>query len=220
MIVPSEHLRDPLVPYVRSVHVCENFYAGWVELTEEGKKVETEGLTVLWNSNVMASKGFFDVFAAVKALRADGLPITLISLGGFAELGTPEWFDYRGRQPHEQAVELLEQADVICLPSRYSSECQPVAIIEAMCAGKVIVASDIPALHATLADYPAVFVPVNSVDAISSALRALADEKVRDPVGFSRSRAQFAAKAGKRFSMARFDLEMKSVLALSAVSGM
>lgn len=227
IIVPSEHLRVSLLPYVRSVHVCENFYAGSVKSVEAGKNAKIGDLTVLWNSNVMASKGFFDVFSAVRALRADDLPVTLISLGAlvadeelgtdalkkrFSALGTPGWFEYRGRQPHERAVKILEQADVVCFPSRYSSECQPIAIIEAMCGGKAIVASDTPALRATLADYPAVFVPVNSVDAISSALRALAQKKARDPVGFFQPSSESAIRAGRRFSVARFDSEMHYIL--------
>ncbi|MDA9277876.1 glycosyltransferase [Amylibacter sp.] len=227
MIVPSEHLREPLIPYVRSVHVCEGFYAGPDDVLEVRRTVGTESLTVLWNSNVMASKGFFDLFAAIKALHADGCPITLICLGGlvadaelgcealqkrFSALGKPNWFDYRGRQPHERAVKMLGQADLICLPSRYSSESQGIVIIEAMCAGKAIVASDIPALRATLGDYPASFVPVNSVTALSRALRSLAHEKTCDPVRFHQLRSQFAAKARERFSTARFDLEMKNIL--------
>lgn len=227
IVVPSDHLCDPLAPFVRSVHICENFYSGAIKDLDLERKIEEIGLTVLWNSNIMASKGFFDVFAAVMALRADGLPITLIAIGGlvadeelefdtlnerFTALGKPGWFDYRGRQPHERAIEFLQRADVVCLPSRYRSECQPVAIIEAMCAGKPLIVSETPALRATLADYPAVFVPVNSVDAISSILRTMIQQKVRDPVGFSQARAQFAVKARTRFSGMRFDSEMKSLL--------
>ncbi|MBV7410710.1 glycosyltransferase family 4 protein [Maritimibacter sp. DP1N21-5] len=232
IIVPSEHLRMPLAPYARSVQVCENFYAGSVGSIGEGSKVAPDVLTVLWNSNIIASKGFFEVFASVQDLRACHLPVNLVSLGAlvadeelvsealkqrFSDLGVPAWFDYRGPQSHARTVELLEQADVVCLPSRYNSECQPVAIIEAMCAGKAIVASEIPALRSTLADYPAEFVPVHSVDAISSALCALAREKARDPDGFDGARAQFAADARKRFAKARFDFEMKAVLAPTSV---
>jgi glycosyltransferase involved in cell wall biosynthesis len=228
MIVPSEHLREPLVPYVRSVHVCEGFYAGSQDMLEVGRKVETESLTVLWNSNVMVSKGFFDLFAAIKALQADGYPVKLIGLGKlvadeelgpealnkrFSSLGTPDWFDYRGRQPHKQSVEMLAQADVICLPSRYSSESQGLVIIEAMCAGKAIVVSDIPALRATLGDYPAFFVPVNSVDGIKEALRRFSLQKKNDPVAFSQTRSVYAAKARERFAVGRFERDMSDVLA-------
>jgi glycosyltransferase involved in cell wall biosynthesis len=227
IVVPSTHLVEPLRAItVAPLHVCENFFASKLQ---EAAATAIDGLTVLWNSNVMASKGFFDVAEAIRQLMGDGLPVRLISVGqpiGDEEMSAQEaasrlhvllghdWLDYRGKVDQATAITLMAEADGVCLPSRYSSECQPLAIIQAMCAGKAIVVSDIPALRATLGDYPAHFVPVRSVAAIAEALRDLHHLKLADPTAFVSSRQEAAAAARERFSAERFDREMAAILGL------
>lgn len=227
IVVPSTHLVAPLRAVTPArIHLCENYFAG--DLGE--KTIDPpahERFTVLWNSNVMASKGFFDLAEAIRQVRREGLAMRLISVGqpiGDEEmpgsgaerrldaLSTEEWFDYHGKVEPTVVTALAGEADVICLPSRYSSECQPLAIIQAMCAGKAIIVSDIPALRATLRDYPAHLVPVRSVAAIADALRDLYRRKQADPAAFMSSRKEVAAAARERFSVERFDREMAAIL--------
>lgn len=233
IVVPSAHLQDPLHKVTTApVHLCENYFAG--DSMSEAGKPDPATLTVLWNSNVMASKGFFDLVEAVQQIHAGGLAIRLISVGQpladeempaseatrrLDALSTEEWFDYRGKVPPAIVEALTGEADVISLPSRYSSECQPLAVIQAMCAGKAIVVSDIPALRATLGDYPADFVPVRSVAAIADALRDLYRRKQADPAAFASSREDAAAAARARFSADRFDREMAAILLPGAKAG-
>jgi glycosyltransferase involved in cell wall biosynthesis len=228
IIVPSTHLVQP-VKDITGVepHLCENYFASSSKFAVSAPSRDDNNLTVLWNSNVMASKGFFDVAEAVKQLRDEGVPVKLISLGvpvGDEEMSSQQatgrldalvgfdWIDYRGKVDQQTAIALTVDADVVCLPSRYSSESQGIAVIEGMCAGKAVVASDIPALRATLRGYPAHFVPVRSVDAIVEALRELYELKLKDPVAFASSRLAPAAVARERFAATRFDREMAAIL--------
>jgi len=228
IVVPSQHLLEPLREVARApVHLCENYFAG--EFGDAAGKPDrlSNVFTVLWNSNVMASKGFFDLAEAVRRVHGEGFAIRFLSIGqplGDEEMPAVEaarrldallacgWFRYRGQVTSGEAIALLAEADAVALPSRYSSECQPLAIIQAMCTGKAVIASDIPALQATLRDYPAHSVPVCSVEAIANELRELCGEKQADPAAFALRRQQPAAAARERFSADRFDREMTAIL--------
>jgi glycosyltransferase involved in cell wall biosynthesis len=225
IVVPSAHLVGPLRAVTRApVHVCENYFAGD---TLNAASPRVKGLTVLWNSNVMANKGFFDLAEAIRQVKEDGLPVQLVSIGqplGDEEMTAQEatqrlhalqeleWLDYRGKVDQATAIALMAEANTVCLASR--RECQPLAIIQAMCAGKAIVATDIPALRATLGDYPAHFVPVRSVTGIAEALRDLHRLRLADPTAFVSRRREAAAAARQRFSVERFDREMAAILGL------
>lgn len=228
LVLPSRHLLEPLNNItLRDLHICENFATTAGALARDLSRFGRASLVVLANSNVMATKGTFDLMEAVGKLNSDGLAIELHMIGAvigdeelpqtaaesrFAALLRPSCMTYHGRVPAARAAEMVEEADVIALTSRYSSECQPLAIIQGVCAGKAIVASDIPALRATLAQYPAEFVPVRSVKAISDALRRLHQERQADSTAFVERRAGPAAKVRERFSVMRFDLEMLMIL--------
>ena len=232
LVVPSEHLCEILSPYFASLTVCENFFEGTeVCVTPQTQyprsKVDNDSLTVLWNSNIMASKGFFDVCEAIHDLRAAGLPIQLVATGrpiGDAEMAMIEVenrlrvacqspaIDFRGHVAHQQSIFLLNEADVVVLPSRYRSELQPVSIIEAMCVGKALLVTDTPVFHSITESYPAAFVPPKDVEALKRELKTLLDTRRDDPKRFAMARSEDAQVAKERFSSARFDDKIKFVL--------
>lgn len=227
LIVPSKHLISQLCQVSGfEVHLCENFEpsAGAAQLEIP---VSEAAFTLLWNSNVMASKGVFDVMAAVQQVRATGTEIELTVIGsvlGDEEMTATEAetaltafvhnkdINYFGRVSSEMAAKLVHAADAIALPSRYRSELQPLAVIQAMSAGKAIVASDTPALVATLADYPAEMVPIHSVDAIVSALCRLVKEKLVNQNAFRARHSIHAETARSRFSTLNFDQTIAKIV--------
>ncbi|WP_287202036.1 glycosyltransferase [Mesorhizobium sp.] len=234
VIVPSAHLLQPLREVIRTpLHLCEN-YCITVDsnIGQNSAAVDEPGVfTVLWNSNIMGSKGFFLLAEAVHRMSEEGHAVRLVSMGrpvGDDSLSEQEardrldalrsesWFDYRGHLTPDGANAMIDGADVVSLPSRYRSECQPLAIIQAMCAGRAIVVSDIPALRETLGNYPACFVSVGSTDAILAALLELFREKLSDPEGFVTHRQPAALAAAKRFSINRFDHQMAKILGRAA----
>lgn len=227
LVLPSRHLREPLNDIrLRDLHVCENFATAAGPPVRDLSKLGRASLVVVANSNVMATKGTFDLMEAVGKLNSDGLAIELHMIGSvigdeelpqtaaesrFAALLRPNCMTYHGRVATARAAEMVEAAEVIVLASR--RECQPLAVIEGMCMGSGIIASDIPALRTTIGDYPAEFVPVRSVGGIAHALRRLQDEKRVDPAAFFARRAGPAEQARDRFSAMRFDAEMRKILA-------
>jgi glycosyltransferase involved in cell wall biosynthesis len=226
LVVPSAHLLPDLgKSQFTACHICENFYQGEhpgaVNLNKSSK------LSVLWNSNIMGSKGAFDLFEAARRLEDRGVPVDLKVIGRV--LGDDEYtqssaqsqlsiaiadgtVNFLGALSAKEANSLVTKVDVVALPSRYRSELQPLALIEAMCAGRAIVAGNTPALRATLDNYPAEFVPVHSVDDIADALERLDNERRSGPEAFVAKRSAPAAIARERFSSARFDQTLVAIL--------
>lgn len=228
LIVPSPHLSKALegIP-LQAIHVCENFLPRLPANVRYGLSNPEDGLIVLWNSNIIRSKGFFDVVEAVRLARDSGHDIRFVALGAaIGNGGTTasetaaqvellkqnEWFTYLGHITFEESVQKLALADVIALPSRYKSECQPLALIEAMCLGKRIIAADTPALRATLHGYPAVLLQDPSPEAIAEALiEALHAKKFRDAKDEVMLR-DGSKRARRRFSVDRFDAQIAQIL--------
>lgn len=234
LIVPSSHLNEKFSAInLAGYYVCENF-TNTQDNQECDQELSQPGLfTVLWNSNLMASKGAFDLLSAVMELQEEGVSVELVTIGTvlpdeemsledanrrFVELRARCSMRHLGRVSPARASELLKEADVVALPSRYECECQPLAVIDAMCAGKGLVVSDINALRATVEDYPAEFVKTRSIEDIKQALHRLYEEKAADPEAFYARRAMAANKARERFSAARFDREMREILQLQTYS--
>ena len=92
---------------------------------------------------------------------------------------------------------------------------QPLAIIEGMCSAKQIIVSNTKSLKATVGDYPANFVPVNDVVAISECLERLCREKIREGTQFLKKFNEAAIKCKKRFSKSRFDSDIKKIISYS-----
>jgi glycosyltransferase involved in cell wall biosynthesis len=224
LVVPSTHLREPLAAAgVRNVHVCENFVA-WAPPAAPAAAGGTP-FTVLWNSNVIASKGFFDVAAAVAQLHARGTALRLVALGAplgdetlaqdacaarLAGLRGEPWLDWRGPQPRDAVRRALAEADLVALPSHYASECQPLALLEAMCAARAILIADTAPLRATLGDYPCTVVARVDTDSVAAALQRCIAAAGQD----NAKREAAADRARERFSAARFDQQMRRLLGL------
>lgn len=227
VIVPSEHLLDQLCELkCGNVRVCENFTTVLmdyeIEIEIENEVSDNGSFTVLWNSNIISSKGIFDVATAVMELNDRGYQIELIALGQVVpdeemtraeaqckldQFAGEKWFRYVGRVPSDTVLAWLRISNVVCLPSRYRSECQPLAAIQAMCHGLPLVLADTPALQTTAGEYPAIYVQSGNVEEICSAIiqsmESYADHKVL---------ANNALKARRRFSKERFSKTMLSVL--------
>ncbi len=116
-----------------------------------------------------------------------------------------DWIEVKGVVPSGVVPEFVSASDVVALPSEYSSECQPLAVIQGMLAGRTVLVSDTAALRATVGDYPAIFVRRNPCE-ICEALRPLVISRIRPS-------SDAAALARDRFSPERFDHCMRHALA-------
>lgn len=229
LVLPSAHLVSPLHALdIVNTSCCENFFepsAGLVAAPASAGTRSSQALSVLWNSNVMASKGFFVLAEAVEWLAQSGYKVCMMALGRcigdeamdvdacaarLDALQHESWLNYYGQVSRAKSASLLGQADMVCLPSTYASECQPLAMIEAMCAARPIIIANTPALCATVGSYPClkVDVPVQPKALVSAIIRCSEQSKNVDL-------AEAAQAARERFSPHRFDQEMRLLLGLS-----
>lgn len=225
IILPSQHLLDDLVARGLNYRwvVCENF----VKFSDGSNYVAEDSLkkspfVLFWNSNILAAKGFYILAEAIEQLVQKGYGIELIAIGKvlgdqemsqvkgekiLSALSRHKWFRYLGPVSIDESIRLLADSHAVALPSR--GECQPLAIIQAMCAGKKLLVSDIPALRATVGDYPAVWVRGIGLEDLKSALLQLIEDIA--PIGSEHIRI-----AQGRFSIQRFHRQLDDILLRSA----
>jgi glycosyltransferase involved in cell wall biosynthesis len=136
---------------------------------------------ILFLGRVENAKGVFELLAAVAAL-VPAFPQIRLVIGGEGELAAvrrraeqlgiaghldlPGWVGPQARQAE------LARAAVFCLPSH--AEGLPMAMLEAMAAGKAVVVSQVGAIPEAVADHDnGLLVPPHDVPALAAALSAL-----------------------------------------------
>jgi glycosyltransferase involved in cell wall biosynthesis len=143
---------------------------------------------VLFLGTCSREKGLFDAVDAI-ALVGESLPggITLTVAGIFPDDATENAFNARiaqlptgavrhvGFADEAQKRELLNSADVLCLPSFYPHEGQPVVIIEALAHDLPVITTRWRALPGMLPPKQAYVVGLRQPDQIAAALRALCE---------------------------------------------
>ncbi len=147
---------------------------------------------VLFLGRLEAAKGVDELIEAVARL-APRYPMLRLVLAGSGNvhcrapyLELPGWIDATRR------AQELDQAAIFCLPSH--AEGLPLALLEAMAAGKAIVASAVGAIPEALSPDAGVLIPPRDVDALAAALdRLLADPMAAAAMG-ARARAVVAAR--------------------------
>ena len=116
-----------------------------------------ETLRILFMSNIIKSKGIFELMSAVSDIHRDGVCITLDIAGSFV---ADEYLDqneverefyarfdsscmnYHGIVSGTKKLEIFDLSNVVALPSYYKTEAQPIVLIEALSCGRFIISSD------------------------------------------------------------------------------
>ncbi|KXY68739.1 glycosyltransferase family 4 protein [Bacillus paranthracis] len=170
MIALSHGLKvifEDVIEYEK-IRVCENYiedsslignedFNMKIKRMYEGKKT----LEVVYLSNFIKTKGYYDVLQAANQLKGNGKDIQFSFAGGFFSKQEKEEFfsyiqennlqdivTYHGVVKGEKKKELLLNADVFALPTYYPKEGQPISIIEAMGNGLAIITTE----HAGIPD--------------------------------------------------------------------
>lgn len=189
---------------------------------QEPKRLPTdrsEPIRLLYLSNLIESKGYFDVLEAVRILvKVYGLNVKCEFCGLFrtnpiddvrvksvdqaramfqeyvVNHQLEENVVYLGLVDGEAKVEALRRAHFFLLPTNYSNEGQPVSIIEAMAFGNVVIATNYRAIPDLVVDgHTGFLVPYGRPDLIADAVRSV----VNDPERYrSMSRAAMQRFAG------------------------
>jgi glycosyltransferase involved in cell wall biosynthesis len=134
-------------------------------------------------SRLLIEKGLFEFMEALKLLKQKGLVFEAViagdidpgNPGSISESQLKEWkgsgiANFLGFQ--SDMVSLLKSTDIACLPSY--REGLPMALLEAMAAGKAIVTTDAPGCRATVREAANGFlVPIKNAGALADALEKL-----------------------------------------------
>jgi glycosyltransferase involved in cell wall biosynthesis len=158
-IVSSKLLKDNLTPFLKADKIFWMPY--FVEKTlkdfTEKEAVNTNGLNILYLSNLMEGKGVFDVFEALKILNKKEVPYKAKIVGGIDLENKNKVFDYINSNPNieyskpirgQEKIDAYLASNVFVLPTYYKMEGQPIALLEAMLTGHIIITTD----HAGILD--------------------------------------------------------------------
>ncbi len=153
------------------------------------------GLRIVFVGTIRGHKGIEVLRAAARAVEGVRLVITADAPPDAAP--HEEWV---GQTTLEAGLRIVEEADAVALPSLdtgYARYQLPVKLIDAMVAGRAIVASDLAPLR-WAAEGAALFVPPGDVESLAQALRRLCDDELRRRLaehGRARALAQFTPTA-------------------------
>lgn len=159
----------------------------------------TDGFTVLLPARLDAVKGHDTLIAATALLRRDELPGLRVRFAGDGPMrealatavtaaGVAERVTFAGSR--RDMPEQLRLAAVVALPSW--AETTPLALLEAMAAGRAIVATNLPGICEILAnEREALLVPPGDAPALAAALRRLHDDPALRLALGERARARY-----------------------------
>lgn len=142
---------------VEKVFIVENF-ANNELISDTIIQKNTTQLNLLWLSNLMEEKGILDFLDALIVLKNKGVEFE-VKLAGKIEEGLDTTIqqkisklgscvEYLGTVYGAQKKDLLIKSNVFVFPTYYTMEGQPIALIEAMATGNVIVTTN----HAGIPD--------------------------------------------------------------------
>jgi glycosyltransferase involved in cell wall biosynthesis len=167
----------PVVPVQRFHVVANGLDVAAAAVSERPQRVPT----VLFLSNLYESKGPLDLLEASRRILARGIAHNLVFAGAGAEPHVVERIhaagppvNWVGPVDGPRKAALLAEADVFVFPSWYHFECQPLVVIEAMAAGKAIIASGEAAIPDLVEDgATGIIVRCHAVDEIADTLEEL-----------------------------------------------
>ncbi|MCP9773852.1 glycosyltransferase family 4 protein [Synechococcus sp. Tobar12-5m-g] len=158
---------------------------------KQALRIQRKSLRLLFLSNMIPAKGYFDVLGAVQLLHAAGIPVFADFIGRWqsdkdctvfknyvTEYNLNNVVQAHGGLNNRAAIkQFYLDADVFLLPTYYPTEAQPVSILEAINAGTPVVTTRHASIPHMVREHAkeALFVPPRSPEAIAVALRTLLD---------------------------------------------
>lgn len=135
---------------IKHVKVVSN--AAFMEPCETNHAERTGGFRIGFLSNLIPDKGIDTVLELFRRLRRENPSIELIVGGPIVgasvrllinsasrEFG--DAFDYRGRVLGPDKTRFFDEIDVFVFPTRYANEAEPLVVLEALRAGKPVIAT-------------------------------------------------------------------------------
>ena len=176
-----------------NIEVVSNFYDR--ELGNQRYMKDGNVINLVYLSNIMYSKGIFELLDAYKELSLKYKHLRLTIAGSYIadkymsisdveskflyELNLCEGASYIGKVAGEKKVKILQESDIFILPTYYESEAFPISIIEAMAAGNAIVTTNFKYLPYIVSGETGILVEPMSVASLSDGVEILIKDKPR-----------------------------------------
>jgi glycosyltransferase involved in cell wall biosynthesis len=172
------------------VEVVQNFYDK--ELDEKLVEKDKDKINLVYLSNIISSKGIFELIDAFEKLSKKYENIYLRIAGGFMsdelmdikevkkkftlKIKNNNRIIYLGKVFGKEKVKLLQQSNIFVLPTYYKSEAFPISIIEAMRCGNAIVATKYKYLPEVVKSKNGILVKAKSVDSLVYGIYTLLED--------------------------------------------
>lgn len=231
MIVLSKSLESLFTGIIDAakIRICENciedslllnpkeYEAKIHRLMESGKPLE-----VVYLSNFIKSKGYFDLLKAAERLRDQDIYFHFAGrffnredeeefLSYIRQNGLQEKVAYHGVVTGEPKRKLLERCDIFALPTYYPNEGQPISIIEAMGNGLAIISTNHAGIPDIVSEENGFLVDSQSPEAIAGVMSGL----LQDRSGLRRMAEENRSKILRRYKeedyLKRLELIMDEV---------
>ncbi len=171
------------------IHVIENFYDKLFDSQLDLEMSKRTPITISYFSNLLYSKGLFDLIEAFLKIRSLQNNIKLQIAGAFGndsfmnsdqvKILLDEYLSknlnivYCGSLFGAEKINFLNQSDIFVLPSFYHSEAFPISLLEAMRAGNALILSDHHYLPDLINKNQGIIVESRNVEQITKALDSL-----------------------------------------------
>lgn len=173
-----------------NIEVIPNFYDNNLDINID--KNESDTINLLYLSNIIKTKGIFELIQSFKNFDKK-YNIKLNIAGGFVSdeimnktevekeflnsINGEININYLGLVYGEDKVNLLKKSDIFVLPSYYKSEAFPISIIEAMRCGNAIITTDYKYLPNVINEKNGLIIKIKSVNSLSDAIEKLLLDK-------------------------------------------
>ncbi|MAC83424.1 MAG: hypothetical protein CL624_04750 [Arcobacter sp.] len=192
-IVLLESMKDQFQDFPNmKLKVVSNFYDK--ELDEKLIEKDQEKINLLYLSNIMSSKGIFELINAFNILSQKYENIYLNIAGGYmsdnymsidevkekfeSQISQNGRIKYIGKIFGDEKTKLLQDSDIFILPTYYKSEAFPISIIEAMACGNVIVTTNYKYLPEVVNSSNGMLVEPKLVDSLKEGIEGLLEDKL------------------------------------------
>lgn len=226
-IVLLETMKDQFQNFPNmNIQVVSNFYDQ--ELDKPLAMKEIGKINILYLSNIMKSKGIFELIDAFEDLSSRHEDVYLNIAGGFIadeymnineikekfleKIKNNSNITYIGKVFGDEKIKLLQKSDIFVLPSYYKSEAFPISILEAMRCGNAIITTNYKFLPEVIKENNGILVTIKSVEDLINALEKISlDEKIlREMQEYN------SIEATKKYSLSNYIKELhKIVLGIS-----
>jgi len=169
------------------VEFIPNFYDK--DLENKLKEKETNKINLVYLSNIICSKGIFELIDAFERLNKKYDNICLNIAGRYmtdecmsidqvkqklnSKVSKNDKINCKGAIFGEEKVKLLQSSDIFVLPSYYKSEAFPISIIEAMVCKNAIVTTNYKYLPNVVNEQNGVLVEPRSVESLTEGIESL-----------------------------------------------